>query len=110
MLLRSAMSALEKSRALIDRAAMPFAQIIEDADFVALVEQQFRANASDVTRAADHENLHARENAPISERMSKSSQHLLVPCVRALFLQRENHAATSAIARTRREDLQALLF
>ena len=55
--------ALEKSRARIDRAPMPFAQIIEDDDFVAFIEQKLGADAADVARAADDENFHARENA-----------------------------------------------
>jgi hypothetical protein len=36
-----------------------FSQIIEDSCFVALIQQQLSANASDVTRAADNENSHA---------------------------------------------------
>src|SRR5213594_1379869 len=54
--------ALDKSRPRIDRAVMTFAQIIKDRDFVAFIEQLFRANAADVTRAANKENFHPPGN------------------------------------------------
>jgi hypothetical protein len=50
--------ALDKSRPRIDCAAMAFAQIIKDRDFVAFIQQLFRANAANVTRAANEENFH----------------------------------------------------
>src|SRR5215471_19598010 len=39
---------------------MAFAQIIKDRDFVAFIQQLFRANAADVTGAASQENFHGR--------------------------------------------------
>jgi hypothetical protein len=50
--------ALDKSRSRIDCAAMAFAQIVKDRDFVAFIQQLFRANTADVTRAAGDENSH----------------------------------------------------
>ena len=36
----------------------PSRQVIEDRDVVALIEQQFGADAADITRAADDQNFH----------------------------------------------------
>jgi hypothetical protein len=50
--------ALGKSRARIYGATMAFAEIIEDCHFMAFVEKQFRANAANITSAANNENFH----------------------------------------------------
>ena len=50
---------LEKLRAQIDSTAMALAQIIEDSDFVALIQKQLRADAADIAGAADDEDFHA---------------------------------------------------
>src|SRR5438552_12534658 len=54
--------AFDELRARVDRGAMAFAEIIEDADLMAFVEQQLGANASDVASATDNENFHSRQN------------------------------------------------
>ena len=54
--------AFDEFSAWIDRAAMAFAQIIENRDAVVLIEQELGTNAPDVTGATDNENFHSREN------------------------------------------------
>src|SRR6266446_2162200 len=63
--------ALDKSRPRIDCAAMAFAQIVKDRDFVAFIQQLFRANTADVTRAAGDENSHGREKCTVIRLESK---------------------------------------
>jgi hypothetical protein len=60
-LLASRHVAADESRALIDRPAMAFAQIVENNDLVALIEQKLDANAPDITRAADDKDFHPRK-------------------------------------------------
>jgi hypothetical protein len=50
--------ALNESRARIHCATMAFSEIIEDSHFVAFIEEQFGANAADITGAANDEDLH----------------------------------------------------
>ena len=50
--------AFDKLCARIDRATMSLGQVVEYANGVALVEQQFGADAADVTCSADDENFH----------------------------------------------------
>jgi hypothetical protein len=51
--------AFKKSGARINCTPVSFSQIIEDDYFVALIQQYFSANTSDVTGAANNENSHA---------------------------------------------------
>jgi len=50
---------LNEVRARIDCAPMAFAEVIEDGNFVPLVQQQLDANAPDVASGANNENFHA---------------------------------------------------
>ena len=63
---RSREIALDKFGARIDRLATPFAQIIEDGDVVALIEQQLGANAADVTGTSDDQDFHGGKVGPPS--------------------------------------------
>ena len=65
--------ALDKSRPPIDCAAMAFAQIIKDRDFVAFIQQLFRANTADVTRSASEENSHGRGKCSVIRFESKAN-------------------------------------
>ena len=51
--------AFDKSRAWIKGAAMTFAQVIENGNFVALIKKQLCADAADITGPANNENFHA---------------------------------------------------
>src|SRR5438874_585330 len=66
--------ALNKSCPRIDCAAMAFAQIIKDRDFVAFIQQLFRANTADVTRAASEENFHGRGKCSVIRFESKANR------------------------------------
>jgi hypothetical protein len=55
--------AFNKMRAGINGAPMAFTQIIENGDFMPLIQQELRANAPDISRAAHDKDLHWRENA-----------------------------------------------
>src|SRR5881227_3002054 len=66
--------ALDKSRPPIDCAAMAFAQIVKDRDFVAFIQQLFRANTADVTRAAGDENSHGRGKCSVICFQSKANR------------------------------------
>src|SRR4029077_19952960 len=56
--------ALDEFRARVHGASMALAKIIEDRSLMAFVEKYFRANAADITGAANDENFHVRrENA-----------------------------------------------
>src|SRR5207248_5623073 len=65
--------ALDKSRPRIDCVPMAFAQIIKDRDFVAFIQQLFRANTADVTRSASEENSHGRGKCSVIRFESKAN-------------------------------------
>ncbi len=48
---------------LIDRAPMALAQVVEDDDLMAFIEQELDANAPDVACSADDKDFHPRESA-----------------------------------------------
>ena len=52
---------------------MAFAQIVKDRDFVAFIQQLFRANTADVTRAAGDENSHGRGKCTVIHLESKAN-------------------------------------
>jgi hypothetical protein len=66
--------ATDESRPLVHGAAMPFGQVIEDDDLVALIEQQLDANAPDIACPADDKNSHPRKVRRAS-RLSKESRN-----------------------------------
>jgi hypothetical protein len=47
----------------VNGASMAFTQIVENGDFMPLIQQELGANAADVTRTANHKDFHWRENA-----------------------------------------------
>src|SRR5881397_827492 len=105
--------ALDKSRPPIDCAAMAFAQIVKDRDFVAFIEQLFRANAADVTRAANKENFHPPGNRGPPRRV-ESKRGTFGRSLRdgfaLLFLKSCNHLPRATMLGTRREDFQTLFL
>jgi hypothetical protein len=42
---------------------MAFTQVVEDGNFMLLIQQELGANAPDVACAANHKNFHWRKNA-----------------------------------------------
>ena len=96
---------LDKFRPGIDRPPMSFGQIIENADRVAFVEQELRANAADVACAADDKNFHrASCGAPVRSVKTNCADRPL-----SLF-EPGDHSPNHAMFSSRRQDLKTLLF
>src|ERR1700686_1600386 len=98
---------LDKCGAGIDGATMPFGKVVEGANFVAFVEQEFGANASDVTRSANDENLH-RGSCRVRRRAVKTKR--VFSSLTFVRFQRGDHPPDETIFLSRREDLETLLF
>jgi hypothetical protein len=60
--------ALNEMRPGINPVPMAFTQIVEDGDFVPLIQQEFGANASDVARAANNKDFHLAAKMPRDSR------------------------------------------
>jgi hypothetical protein len=57
---------------------MPFGKIVEDGNVVALVEEEFGANAPDVARSANDENLHRASCGALVRRV-KANKSSVIP-------------------------------
>jgi hypothetical protein len=55
--------AFNEMRPGINRAPMTFTQVIENSDFMPLIEQQLGANAPDIACTANYKDFHWQENA-----------------------------------------------
>ncbi len=81
-------------RALIDRAPVAFRQIVKDGDLMALVYEQLRADAADVTSAADNQDFHRptwdASLWPVKRKNVKPQQLSL------FVFQARNHAANAS--------------
>jgi hypothetical protein len=55
--------AFNEMRPGINGGPMAFTQIVENADFMPLIQQELGANATDVACTANHKDFHWRENA-----------------------------------------------
>ena len=55
--------AFNEMRPGINSGPMAFTQVIENGNFVLLIQQELGANAPDVACAANHKDFHWRENA-----------------------------------------------
>src|SRR4029077_12833612 len=92
--------ALDKFCPWINRVAMSLTQVIKNGDVVLLIEQHLRANAADVTGAADNENFHRGAILPISPAELKFA----ISQLRRFFLAREceEHPARGTMFSPRR--------
>jgi hypothetical protein len=80
--------AFNKMRPGINRVPMAFTEIIENGNFMPLIEQEFGANAPDIARAANDEDFHWRGKCSVIKGKSKATRqfdagsraHLLVDC------------------------------
>ena len=68
--------AFNEMRSGINGAAMAFTKIIENGNFMPLIQQEFGANASDVARAANHKDFHWREKCSVIGTKSKATRHV----------------------------------
>jgi hypothetical protein len=72
--------AFNEMRPGINGGPMAFAQIIENGDFMPLIQQELCANAPDITRAANDKDFHWREKCSVISGKSKLTRQ-----VRAAF-------------------------
>jgi hypothetical protein len=63
--------ALNEMRPRINPVPMAFTQIVEDGNFMPLIQQEFGANASDVARAANNKDFHWRQKCRVIRVKSK---------------------------------------
>ena len=55
--------AFNEMRSGINCASMAFTQVVKNANFMPLIQQELGANAADVACTANHKDFHWRENA-----------------------------------------------
>jgi hypothetical protein len=55
--------AFNEMRPGINGAPMAFTQVVENGDFMPLIQQELGANAPDIACSANHKDFHGRENA-----------------------------------------------
>src|SRR5580765_1370624 len=76
--------AFNEMRPRINGAPMAFTKIVENGDFMPLIQQELGANAPDVARAANHEDFHWREKCSVIGAKSKATRRVragrLVAC------------------------------
>jgi hypothetical protein len=70
--------ALNEMRPRIKSASMAFTQIIENGNFVSLIEQQLGANAPNVARTANDKDFHWREKCRVIAVKSKPTREISV--------------------------------
>jgi hypothetical protein len=63
--------AFNEMRSGINGASMAFTQIIENGNFMAVIQQEFGANAPDVACAANDKDFHWREKCSVISAKSK---------------------------------------
>src|SRR5215470_7315439 len=63
--------AFNEMRPGINGASMAFAQVIENSDFMPLIEQQLGTNAPDVARATNDKDFHWRRECRVIDAKSK---------------------------------------
>jgi hypothetical protein len=76
--------AFNEMRPGINGAPMAFTEIVENGNFVPLIQQELGANAPDVACAANHEDFHWREKCSVIGTKSKPTRRVragpLVAC------------------------------
>src|SRR3954463_16251809 len=97
----------KKGRSRIDRRAVTFDQIVEDADLVTLIQQHLGADASDITSAPNNKNPHPWKRFALSNDRSIESASL--SSAEVLFLERDYHSVHRPMLRARCKHLKAFL-
>jgi hypothetical protein len=72
--------AVSETRPGINSGPMAFTQIIENGNFVPLIEQELGANAPDIARAANDEDFHWRGNCSVISGKSKATRQFEAGC------------------------------
>jgi hypothetical protein len=68
--------AFNEMRPRINGAPMAFTEIVENGNFVPLIQQELGANAPDVACAANHEDFHWREKCSVIGTKSKPTRRV----------------------------------
>jgi hypothetical protein len=68
--------AFNEMRSRINSAPMAFTQIIEDGNFMAVIQQEFGANTPDVARAANDKDFHWRAKCSVISAKSKVTRYV----------------------------------
>jgi hypothetical protein len=68
--------AFNEMRSGINRAAMAFTKVIENGNFMPLIQQELSANAPDVPCAANHENFHRLGKCSLIGGKSKATRRV----------------------------------
>ena len=99
--------AFDKRCARIYRATMSLGQVVEYTDPVALIEQQFGADAADVACSADDENFHRASCGALARpvKTNRASRSSTFVC-----FDPGDHAPNEPIFAAGREDPETLLF
>ena len=86
---------------------MAFAQVVEDADGMALIEQQFGADAADVACSADNENFHRGSCGAPARRVktNRAGSSLTFVCFDA-----GDHAPNESVLPAGRQNFETLLL
>src|SRR5881394_1286787 len=68
--------AFNEMRSGINGAPMAFTQVVENGNFMPLIQQEFGANASDIARAANDKDFHWREKCSVISGKSKTTRQV----------------------------------
>ena len=68
--------AFNEMRSGINCAPMAFTQVVENGNFVPLIQQELGANAPDIARAANDKNFHWREKCSVIRPKSKATREM----------------------------------
>jgi hypothetical protein len=68
--------AFNEMRSGINSAPMAFTQVVENGNFMPLIQQELGANASDVARAANDKDFHWREKCSVISGKSKATRQV----------------------------------
>jgi hypothetical protein len=71
--------AFNEVRSRINGAPMAFTQVVENGNFMPLIQQELRANAPDVARAANDKDFHWREKCSVISGKSKATRQVSAP-------------------------------
>src|SRR5712691_856650 len=68
--------AFNEMRSGINGAPMAFTQVVENGNFVRLIQQELGANAPDIARAANDKDFHWREKCSVIRPKSKATREM----------------------------------
>jgi hypothetical protein len=71
--------AFNEMRSRINGAPMAFTQVVENGNFMPLIQQELGANAPDVARAANDKDFHWREKCSVISGKSKATRQVSAP-------------------------------